>query len=227
MAGENDRTALREALRADILAGRYLPRDRLIETDLATEYGYPRSVVRGALSDLVLDGLVEHERNRGARVRSVTIEEAIMVLQVRQRLQALCAELAAENGTPEEREQLPVLLDALRVAVEDNNVDELYDANYAIRQHIRAMSRQAVAGEMLERLEARNVLRFFPHAIPARRVDSYREQGVVLAAIQAGDARAAHDAELARIQHAIDTLRSLADSITAGGRLAAESALLL
>lgn len=199
-----------EALRADILAGHFLPRERLVETDLVARYGEPRSVIRAALAELVSDGLVEHERNRGARVRQVSIEEAVMVLQVRQRLQALCTELAAVNGTEEEKAALPALLENLQRAVHHDNANELFDANLAIRQHIRSMARQEIATKVLEQLEARNVLRFFPHAIQSRRHQSYLEQEVVIEAIVSGDADRARDTETARMQHAIEALRALA-----------------
>jgi DNA-binding GntR family transcriptional regulator len=207
-----DKGTLREALRADILAGRFLPRERLIEADLVAQYGQPRSAVRAALAELVSDGLVEHERNRGARVRQVSIDEAVMVLQVRQRLQALCTELAAVNGTAEEKAQLPNLLEDLQRAVDHNNANELFDANLAIRQHIRAMARQEIATQVLEQLEARNVLRFFPHAIQSRRHESYLEQVVVIEAVMHGDSVKARDVETARMQHAIEALRTLADN---------------
>lgn len=210
MTARVEKLKLREALRADILAGRFLPRERLVEADLVARYGEPRSSVRAALAELVTDGLVEHERNRGARVRQVSIEEAVMVLQVRQRLQALCAELAAINGTDDEKAALPALLDNLQHAVRHNNANELFDANLAIRQHIRVMARQEIATKVLEQLEARNVLRFFPHAIQSRRHDSYLEQGAVIEAIMDGDAITARDRETVRMQHAIDALRALA-----------------
>src|SRR3954463_3391364 len=57
------------ALRDAIVAGELLPSERLVEEDLARRLGLGRAAVRMALVRLEHDGLVERERNPGARGR--------------------------------------------------------------------------------------------------------------------------------------------------------------
>src|SRR4051812_49156303 len=57
------------ALRDAIVAGELLPSERLVEEALARRLGLGRAAIRMALVRLEHDGLVERERNRGARVR--------------------------------------------------------------------------------------------------------------------------------------------------------------
>src|SRR5262249_31794358 len=65
-----------EWLRSAIVGGRLQPNERLVEADLTRATGASRSAVRTALVRLAQEGLVEHERNRGARVRLVDEQEA-------------------------------------------------------------------------------------------------------------------------------------------------------
>ena len=56
----------------DILFGRLLPRERLVEDDIIARTGATRHAVRAALQALARDGLVVHLPNRGAQVRGFT-----------------------------------------------------------------------------------------------------------------------------------------------------------
>jgi DNA-binding GntR family transcriptional regulator len=67
------------ALRAAILRGEYAPRQRLIETELTERYATSRFVLRNALNRLASEGLVEFQPNRGARVREISVAEAIEI----------------------------------------------------------------------------------------------------------------------------------------------------
>ena len=85
-------------LREWITGGRFMPNERLIETDLAEALGVNRANVRMALAMLEQEGLVVRERNRGARVRLVSDAEAIEIAEARQSLEALVARQAAAFG---------------------------------------------------------------------------------------------------------------------------------
>ena len=69
------------ALRDAIVSGDLLPSERLVEENLSRRLGIGRAAVRMALVRLEHDGLVEHERHRGARVRRVSEEEAVEILE--------------------------------------------------------------------------------------------------------------------------------------------------
>jgi DNA-binding GntR family transcriptional regulator len=99
---EDSRPAVTEALRAAILAGEYAPRQRLVEIDLCERFGTSRFILRSALQELAAQGLVEFQRNRGARVRDVSLAEAIEITEVRILLEGLLAARAAERVTKSE-----------------------------------------------------------------------------------------------------------------------------
>lgn len=60
-----------EALRSDIVLGRFSPNERLVIATLATRYGTSTNPVREALQQLRGEGLVVFTHNRGARVRAI------------------------------------------------------------------------------------------------------------------------------------------------------------
>lgn len=77
-----------------ILAGRYPPRSRIVETQIARELGTSQGPVREALRGLEALGVVEILPFRGARVRHPTTAELLEAYAVRFSLEALGARLA-------------------------------------------------------------------------------------------------------------------------------------
>jgi DNA-binding GntR family transcriptional regulator len=83
-----------QRLKRDIMEGVYTPRQHLIETDIAPILGVSRATLRAALLRLQHEGFVEIQPNRGAQVRAFSVEEATRILQVREVLEGLAAEMA-------------------------------------------------------------------------------------------------------------------------------------
>jgi DNA-binding GntR family transcriptional regulator len=99
-----------QRLKRDIMEGVYTPRQRLIETEIAKDLGVSRATLRAALIRLQHEGFVEIQPNRGAQVRSFSVEEATRILQVREVLEGLAAALAAEKATPAELAELHAIV---------------------------------------------------------------------------------------------------------------------
>jgi DNA-binding GntR family transcriptional regulator len=87
-------------LRAAILAGRIKPREQLPEAALARAFGTGRSAIREALRQLVQEGLVVSELNRGAWVRSLSTEEVIDVYRARTAIEVAAVRAAQERAVP-------------------------------------------------------------------------------------------------------------------------------
>jgi DNA-binding GntR family transcriptional regulator len=79
------------AIEEDIVLGRLLPRERLVEDDLMTRFGAKRNVVRQALLELERQGAVERVPNRGAQVRSYTADQVQQLYAVRELLETQAA----------------------------------------------------------------------------------------------------------------------------------------
>jgi DNA-binding GntR family transcriptional regulator len=175
-----------DELRHDIIAGLYHPRERLVEADLAAHYGVTRSSVRGALQQLATESLVDKEANRGARVRAMSLDEAIEIVEARSALEGLCAAAAAAGGSDDERAQLVRLLSDIRATPDDVVAYQVHSA--AFHRLVRAMSRQGTAARLLIQLGNQSVERQFPIAfVPRAAAEGIAEHEAIADAVVAGD----------------------------------------
>lgn len=195
-------------LRGDLADGAYHPRERLVESDLVARYSTTRAAVRDALIQLASEGLVERIANRGARVRGMSIEEAIEIAEVRCLLETMCAGRAAERGTPAERLRLLTLARELRQAAAANQVSEYLTVNAQFHATIFDMAAHATARRILEQFQHRPIDRFFPQPFrsqpPTASVDEHER---VAAAIAAGERAEAERAMREHLENLVVTLR--------------------
>ncbi|MFF7363297.1 FCD domain-containing protein [Streptomyces sp. NPDC008125] len=207
-SGEQAKQYALGRLRDTILRGGMAPAQRLVETELAAQYGVTRASIRAALLDLASEGLVERIRNRGSRVRVVTIEEAVEITECRMALEALCAAKAAEIATDAQIDELADLGEAMSEAVAGGDPVSYSDLNHDLHTLIRVVSGQRTAVALLERLNAQLVRHRFRLALrPGRAKQSLSEHLAVIEAISARDPRAAEGAVRAHLSSVIDALR--------------------
>lgn len=197
----------------DIREGVYHPRERLIEMELCERYGASRNAVRAALIELAALGLVEREANRGARVRRVSIDEAIESAEVRFSLQAMCAGRAATRVTDADRTELTRLIDELRDAVGKGDRGRTATANSEISRVIRRISGHTTATRIIESLQAQVPLNHYPYQLPDRRFDSMHEYEAIVEAVVAGDEEAALAAGYRHRDNILAALRGIRDAM--------------
>ena len=77
------------------------PGRKINENQLAVRFGTSRGPIREALRTLEGAGLVETIPNRGAFVRSMSVDEVREIYEVRAALFALAGRLVAERAVPE------------------------------------------------------------------------------------------------------------------------------
>lgn len=82
-------TRVADHLRRAILSGRFPPGARIRQELIADELGTSRAPVREALRIVELEGLVETETNRGARIPLLGAREVDLMYQMRERLEPL------------------------------------------------------------------------------------------------------------------------------------------
>ncbi|MEV5357006.1 GntR family transcriptional regulator [Streptomyces sp. NPDC086081] len=208
-SGEQAKQYALERLRKAILQGEMAPAQRLVENELAESYGVTRASVRAALLDLTSEGLVERIRNRGSRVRVVTVEEAVEITECRMVLEGLCAGKAAIEATDAQLDELADLGKAMSRAVTDGDPVTYSELNHDLHALIRDASGQHTAVGLLERLNAQLVRHRFQLALrPGRPQQSLSEHLAVIEAIRARDPQAAETAVRAHLSSVIDALRA-------------------
>jgi DNA-binding GntR family transcriptional regulator len=202
---------VRQTLREMILRGDYAPHQRLIESDLCVELNASRFSIRKALQSLADEGLIEVQLNKGARVRSVNLDEAIEITEVQGVVEGLVAERAAERITPAqatELEEIGLLMERAVKRAEPLRYDEL---NIRLHELLRAIAAHATADRILDQLRgqlARHqlVLSLQPNSSSA----SLPQHQRLIAAVVAHDSKAAGDAAREHSASVIEALRQLA-----------------
>ncbi|WP_026400977.1 GntR family transcriptional regulator [Actinomadura rifamycini] len=194
-------------IREAILAGEFVPNQRLIEADLSDRFGAGRAAVRAALLELANEGLIERVQNRGARVRAVSLAEAIEITEVRMVLEGLCAAKAAERATDADIAELREIGEGMRAAVASGDVFGYSGLNQRLHARVRGISGQGTASDVLERLRAQNVRHQFRLALhPGRPQTSLPEHLAIIEAIAARDPAAAERAARAHLESVLETL---------------------
>jgi DNA-binding GntR family transcriptional regulator len=207
---EDSRPAVTEALRAAILAGEYAPGQRLVEIDLCERFGTSRFILRTALQELAAQGLIEFQRNRGARVRDVSLAEAIEITEVRILLEGLLAARAAERVTKAETAMLRKIVREMRTAVDKSELLIYSDLNAQLHSSIRDIAAHETASRLLRQLRDQTVRHQFSLSlVPGRPTASLPQHEAIVAAIAAREPVRAEQAMHAHLQSVIEAFRAL------------------
>ncbi len=198
-------------LHAAIVAGELSPGERLIEEELAERLRLSRGAVREAILRLGHEGFVVRERNRGARVRRFTPEEAIEILEARAALESLAAGYAALRRTEDEARELEALIAEMERLHVAGELLAMSERNAVLHRRILEMSRHDVARDICSRLHSQ-VVRFQFRTVlaPGRPGKSIAEHGRIVAAIVAGDRDGAEQAMRAHLTNVAATLAGVA-----------------
>lgn len=204
--------ALSAALRQAILDGEFAPNQRLVEADLTDQFGASRAAVRTALVQLSSEGLVDRIQNRGARVRSISLEEAIEITELRAVIEGLCAAKAAERLTDEQAADLAELRARIVAAVTAHDLNAYAALNQQLHRTVQEIGGHAAACRVLDRLRAQGVRHRFRLALqPGRAEVSGPEHCAIIDAIIARDPVAAESAMRGHLTSVIDALRRVGD----------------
>jgi DNA-binding GntR family transcriptional regulator len=196
-----------ELVRRAIHEGEFAPNQRLVEADLSMQFGASRAAVRTALVQLAAEGLVERVQNRGARVRAVSLDEAIEISEVRMVVEGLCAAKAAQRAGEEDVALLREIARDMQDAVGRGDVFGYSELNRRLHATVREVGGQQVAAGVLERLRGQNVRHQFRLALlPGRASVSLPQHLEIVEAICARDPERAEAAMRAHLASVIETL---------------------
>ncbi|GAA0906444.1 GntR family transcriptional regulator [Virgisporangium aurantiacum] len=200
-----------DELRAAILRGEFAPLQRLIETELAERFATSRFVLRNALTRLATEGLVELQPNRGARVRAISVEEAIEITEIRRAVEGLVAARAAERITDDEVAELSALGEAMNGAVANADMLRYSELNARLHGQVRRIARHSTATRIIEQLHGQMVQHQFRLALlPGRPSVSLPEHLAIIEAVCARDPDRADRAMRVHLDSVLKVLASIA-----------------
>lgn len=185
-------------LQQDILGGHLKPGEPLREADLSERFGVSRGPVREAFRQLVQQGLLVLEPNKGVRVaQNPSDEMRPLVVQLRRAIEVYVLESIFDRITNGDIDTWQAILNDIRTACESNDLNAL--TNYDLRFHQAIVKShddrdlftlwQPIAMRMMMQYNRLDDI-----------MDSYREHKRILDAIRARDRRAAIEALSTNIQ---------------------------
>jgi DNA-binding GntR family transcriptional regulator len=112
-------------LREEILAGRIIPGEKIIEGRWGRQFGVAQVSIREALNILAAEGFVTKGHGRSARVVKLDDTDLIHLYQVRGALEGLAARIIAEKRLP--LDDMDSALAELQEAIEKNDIRRVVD----------------------------------------------------------------------------------------------------
>ncbi len=173
-------------------SGTYRPGDRLVESDLADQFGMSRTPIREALQRLETQSLLARD-GRSLIVASLDHNQMAELYAVRAELEGLAAKLAAKHASEEEKSVLQEMVDQDRLIIDDPNA--LSRANRRFHKQIHLASHNRFLVQQLDLLHRSMALMATTSlAVEGRGKDAMSEHQAIVDAIVAGDGDAAFDA---------------------------------
>ena len=204
-----------DALREAIVRGDIAPEARLVEAEISTNFKMSRGAVRTALIRLEEEGLVVREPHRGARVRKVSDDEAVEILQVRAVLEGLAVRLTAERIDDAGAKRLRALLERHRGLLEGGDLLGASDANADLHAALLELSGHGTARRLTRALNSQTVrYQYRTILIPGRPAASVAEHTAIVEAVVAGRA---DEAEAAMRSHLFNVAQAVQRAVLPGG----------
>jgi phosphonate utilization transcriptional regulator len=176
-----------------ILAGDLPPGAKLTEAMLADRLGVSRGPIREAFRILEEAGLVRLEKNRGVFVRSIPLDEAMEIYDLRAMVDEAAGRALAERITPDQLKLLRSMVEQMERLVKDGHntsaSDDYHALNLAFHDHIVASVGNRKLTELYRRLVKELSLFRRVNLADGQQIPvSVQEHRAILKAIAAGDA---------------------------------------
>ena len=127
--GKLDYRTLREnvadEIRMKILNGDMKPGDKIIEQELASEFGISRGPVREALRQLEQEGMVEYSRNVGCSVKHIGMDDVYEIYYMRANYEMMAVRLYNAPFPRETIEKMEQVLEQMKQLHKEESILDL------------------------------------------------------------------------------------------------------
>lgn len=189
-----------------ILDGTYKPSQKLIEAQLSQDVGVSRNTIKKALLMLSRENLVELEKNKGATIKSYTMEEVVNYMQIRGVLEALVAKNATKKITDSDLQVLEQIVQQMKKYTEENDFDRYTLLNNEFHEIIYKASENKQAVEMINTIKNQlKRINFRSLLLPGRNQESLQEHIRIYEALKNRNEKEAAEA----VEHHVDHVRQV------------------
>lgn len=173
--------AIYNEIKKDIFNGVLKPGTRLLIQHIANQYGVSDIPVREALRELTSEGFVETTPHVGSKVASMSLKGIEEMFFMREVLEPLAAELAAENVDEPTINILEKYYLEMKKALEAGAVTEYRDLNRAFHKlFIEASGNELLTKTIFELMESEKRMQMIFQLFPEIFEVSNKEHGMML-----------------------------------------------
>jgi DNA-binding GntR family transcriptional regulator len=194
LPGASKREQVVEYLRRGIENGEFAPGDALIERAIAERTSSSRIPIREALLQLEQQGLVQMVPNRGAFVRSPSMQQVCELYEVREAVEGMAARLAAERADQNHFRQFGHFFREFLTEPEQMNLGAVLQRSLEFHEAIVKASKNTLIATMATNIRERIRLsreELYAHASLERVREGAAEHVEILEALNAKDGEAA------------------------------------
>jgi DNA-binding GntR family transcriptional regulator len=176
-------TQVYEALRKAILEGQLARAQRLVQDDLATQFGTSRIPVRDALKRLESEGLVALDDRGSFVVSYFGSEDVEEIYGLRLLLEPYAAGKALDGMTASDLEALESIAQEMRAAAMLKDIERYVQLNQTFHLSLYELSQQRRLVKMIQSLWS-GLMPLTPMAVPGQLERSASEHEAILRAVQ-------------------------------------------
>lgn len=137
-----------QRIRESIINNELKPGERIVETQIAKQLGVSQSPVREAIRELEHMGLIENKPFLGCFVKKLTKKDIVDAYKLRASLEMLAASEAAKNITDDQLAEMEELIEKMKAAAKDKDVNEFVELDIAFHKMIVKISDNALLEKM-------------------------------------------------------------------------------
>lgn len=201
-----------EEIEQRIVRGDYRPGERLVEADLAADFGVGRGSIREALRRLEANRYIRFEPNRGAMVSRPTAKQVTDMLRIRGAIAGLGARAAAERiDLPGHREAMLRVLAQIEEELSDMSPADHRRGNGRFHRTLNELSGIEDIGALMDQVNIPMLYEIYFRDLTEEQLRVNLDDHFDLArAVLAGDGDAAEAIAKRHMHRSIDRAMSIA-----------------
>ncbi len=171
-----------------ILEGTFKPAQKLNESQLSEDIGVSRNTIKKAFLMLESENLLKIEKNKGATIKSFTLEEILNYLEIRAVLEAVIIKSTVKNITNEQLKQLETTFNKMKEYIFNHQLEEYSKQNQLFHSIIYEASSNKQAVEIVNIIKTQlNRYHFKTIFVPGRNDQSLKEHTAIFNSIKNGN----------------------------------------
>jgi len=171
-------------LESAIVSGFFKPRERLIETDLDSQFNCSRTVIRDVFKILESKGLISIEPYKGAQVSDLSPQEIEDIYFLRSHLEKLAAKPIIENITQDEIQKLKIITKKVETDLRAGGPN-MVQADSEFHSFLFQTTRNAYLYNFINQLRLKSyIVRFNAWILPDRIELSVKEHKDICTAVE-------------------------------------------